>query len=267
MARLPTPGGDDGTWGDVLNDFLDQAHNSDGSLKSSAVSSAGAYTKPTSGIPSTDLDSTTQTTLSSVSTKATDSGVVHLTGTETITGAKTFSLAPTVPSSSFPESAVTNLTTDLAAKATDSTVVHLAGTETITGAKNFTTTPQINSSNVATQAQAQSALSMSAIIKSGTASVASNVMPPGIRVGYASTLNSIYVRCGTGPTTSNLTVRVNQTGSASTSWSVNVLAGNTTGSSLGLSAALAAGDIITFDITAIGSGTAGADIAVDLVGS
>jgi hypothetical protein len=37
MARLPTPGGDENTWGNVLNDFLSQAHNSDGSLKDSAV--------------------------------------------------------------------------------------------------------------------------------------------------------------------------------------------------------------------------------------
>lgn len=33
MARLPQPGGDQGVWGDILNDFLLQAHNSDGSLK------------------------------------------------------------------------------------------------------------------------------------------------------------------------------------------------------------------------------------------
>ena len=30
MARLPVPGGDDGTWGDVLNQFLLTQHNSDG---------------------------------------------------------------------------------------------------------------------------------------------------------------------------------------------------------------------------------------------
>lgn len=50
MARLPTPGGDDGAWGDVLNDFLNQAHNGDGSLRDkyrapirfgAAVASAG----------------------------------------------------------------------------------------------------------------------------------------------------------------------------------------------------------------------------------
>jgi hypothetical protein len=42
MARLPTPGGDDGAWGDILNDFLDVAHNPDGTLTSNAVDDAGA---------------------------------------------------------------------------------------------------------------------------------------------------------------------------------------------------------------------------------
>lgn len=38
MARLPQPGQDDGTWGDVLNDYLLQAHAADGALKPDAVS-------------------------------------------------------------------------------------------------------------------------------------------------------------------------------------------------------------------------------------
>lgn len=37
MARLPIPGSDQGTWGDVLNGFLNVAHNPDGTLKSTAV--------------------------------------------------------------------------------------------------------------------------------------------------------------------------------------------------------------------------------------
>jgi hypothetical protein len=32
-ARLPNPGGDDNTWGQILNDFLSQVHNPDGTLK------------------------------------------------------------------------------------------------------------------------------------------------------------------------------------------------------------------------------------------
>jgi hypothetical protein len=31
MSRLPIPGQDDGTWGGILNDFLTQEHNADGS--------------------------------------------------------------------------------------------------------------------------------------------------------------------------------------------------------------------------------------------
>jgi hypothetical protein len=33
MARLPTPGSDNGTWGTILNAFLQTEHNADGSLK------------------------------------------------------------------------------------------------------------------------------------------------------------------------------------------------------------------------------------------
>lgn len=33
MSRLPTPGGDNGNWGAILNDYLSQEHNADGSLK------------------------------------------------------------------------------------------------------------------------------------------------------------------------------------------------------------------------------------------
>lgn len=42
MARLPVPGQDSGTWGSLLNDFLNQSLNTDGSLKSGALTSAGA---------------------------------------------------------------------------------------------------------------------------------------------------------------------------------------------------------------------------------
>ncbi len=37
MARLPIPGGDQGNWGQILNDYLATVHNSDGTLKDAAV--------------------------------------------------------------------------------------------------------------------------------------------------------------------------------------------------------------------------------------
>lgn len=39
--RLPIPGQDSGTWGTILNDFLEVSHAGDGSLLSAAISSAG----------------------------------------------------------------------------------------------------------------------------------------------------------------------------------------------------------------------------------
>src|SRR5580765_6902526 len=57
MARLPTPGGDDGNWGDILNAFLNVGHNSDGTLKN----------------------------------------VVDKTSSQTIGGTKTFTTSPQVP--------------------------------------------------------------------------------------------------------------------------------------------------------------------------
>jgi hypothetical protein len=37
MSRLPTPGADKDTWGEILNDYLSQAHKADGTLKDNSV--------------------------------------------------------------------------------------------------------------------------------------------------------------------------------------------------------------------------------------
>lgn len=107
MARLPTIGGDNGTWGQILNDFLSVSHNSDGTLTSSAVTDAGA---------------------------ASDAAVVHNTGAETVAGTKTFSSSPVVPSPSLGSQAANKTYVDSVASsgapdATTSTkgILQLAG--------------------------------------------------------------------------------------------------------------------------------------------
>src|SRR5579884_4251649 len=97
MSRLPTPGSDDGTWGNILNDYLSQSLNTDGTLKDTAVTAAGAYSKPSGGIPSTDLDAASQANLTKASSAV--QSVNGKTGSSVTLG----------------ESDIANLTTDLAA--------------------------------------------------------------------------------------------------------------------------------------------------------
>ncbi len=40
MARLPIPGSDQGSWGQILNDYLSQSHNADGTVKAGVISEA-----------------------------------------------------------------------------------------------------------------------------------------------------------------------------------------------------------------------------------
>ena len=49
MARLPTPGSDDGTWGQVLNDFLAVAHDTTGNIKANAINSSALQDNSVSG--------------------------------------------------------------------------------------------------------------------------------------------------------------------------------------------------------------------------
>ncbi len=139
MSRLPIPGSDDGSWGGVLNDFLAQEHNSDGTLKirtdntlsaQQSVSEKGqpngyapldgsgkvpsVYLPVSGGVP--DADATTK-------------GVVQLAGDLGGTAA-----SPIVPG--------------LAVKADDVSVLHKSGSETVTGDKDFTGALTKSGSNV-----------------------------------------------------------------------------------------------------------------------
>jgi len=72
MSRLPIPGQDDDVWGDILNDFLGIAHNSDGTLKN----------------------------------------VVHASGDEAVGGVNTFVVSPKVPTPTASNDAATKAYVD-----------------------------------------------------------------------------------------------------------------------------------------------------------
>lgn len=81
MPRLPQPGSDQGTWGDVLNDFLLASHTADGSLKDNSVGSAqltsDAIAAAQDGLLSTSDAASTYLPLSQ---KGASSGVASLDG-------------------------------------------------------------------------------------------------------------------------------------------------------------------------------------------
>ena|GEM_PF-1019092 len=119
MSRLPTPGGDNDVWGDLLNDFLGVEHNADGSLKNVArpadlvpkLNKAGdTMTGPLNlaADPSTNLQAATKHYVDSISfagapdATTSSKGIIQLTGDLAGTAA-----APTVPGLAGKEAAVT----------------------------------------------------------------------------------------------------------------------------------------------------------------
>ncbi len=116
MARLPTPGSDDGTWGDILNTFLKTEHNPDGSQK------------PLSQSTIIDLEDDLAAKIADNDSRLSDQRVPL---DDSVTNAKVSATA------AIDQSKIADLTDDLGSKATDATVVHLAGAETILGAKTF----------------------------------------------------------------------------------------------------------------------------------
>ena len=168
MSRLPIPGQDDDVWGAILNDYLGvslapggtvnpgvigtaQLQNNcvtnaqlDSSTQSIIASVASKYVKPAGGIPSSDLSSAVQTSLSSANNALPASGGTmtgklivpsfQVTGgspssgeilTADSSGNATWAVPPSAPVSSVAgktgavtlvEGDVANLTTDLSAK-------------------------------------------------------------------------------------------------------------------------------------------------------
>lgn len=161
MARLPQPGGDSGSWGDILNDFLAQSHKQNGTFKDNSVTSnvlapnsvtntalasdsVNASIIVDGSITEALLDSAVQSKLNAT---APVTSVSSRTGDVTLTKSDVgLSNADNTSDEAKPIS--TAVQTALSQKAADSSVVHLTGNETVPGSKNFTGGITINGSDI-----------------------------------------------------------------------------------------------------------------------
>lgn len=135
-VRLPTPGADDGIWGDLLNDYLAVEHNKDGSLKRGKDIDDALALANDAKIKTTTAQQAAQTAQSTANAAAQNAS----------NALSTASTAYQKPGSGIPES---DLNSSVQAKlnaggVSDAVVVHKTGDESIAGSKTFTGRMVIN---------------------------------------------------------------------------------------------------------------------------
>lgn len=86
MARLPIPGQDKGTWGNMLNEYLEVSHATDGSLKDGVVqASTISGTIPQSKIANLTTDLAAKANTASLAAVATSGSYADLSNKPTLT--------------------------------------------------------------------------------------------------------------------------------------------------------------------------------------
>lgn len=143
-ARLPTPGGDEGSWGTLLNSYLLESHNADGTIKAGVVNDATL----TAGLRDKINNSVAASSLSAV---ATSGSYLDLSNRPTIPTIPT--LAPVATSGSYE---------DLIDKPTIPTIPTLAPVATSGSYADLTGKPAVVAAG-ATAADARSAIGAASI--------------------------------------------------------------------------------------------------------
>lgn len=133
MARLPQPGGDSGNWGNVLNEYLLQSHQTDGTIKANAVDSAAIQNNSISGAKL--QDNTVTDTKLYVSGGSNGEVLAKNSGQP---GGLQWIAAPGVPDADATTKGVVQLTGDLGGTASSPTVPGLTGKTNTSRAINTT---------------------------------------------------------------------------------------------------------------------------------
>lgn len=247
MTRLPTPGGDEGTWGDILNQFLLRSHNSEGGLKNNSVTTAVVLddniTEPKlSPDVRAKLNASSSGTVSDATT--TSKGIIQLGGDLSGTAA-----APTVPGLTT----LTNNKIDKSEKGQPGGVAQLdASGKVIPG--------QLQTANI-TKILPYSYLGDLAV-NVGTFRLYNDT-------NSSWTVTGVRASLGGSPAGSAVVIDVNKNGTTLFTNQANrptiAAAANTSGNITTMDiTTVAAGEYLTVDIDQIGSTTAGTDLTVQV---
>jgi len=235
MSRLPQPGSDNGTWGDILNDYLLQSHNADGTIKDGAISESA-------------LDLATQTKLNATTGTPDWSAITN---------------KPTV---------VTNLTSELAAKVATTVTVNghaLGSNVTVTGDDVLPTQTGNGGKYLTTNGSTASWASLTTTPIQFSAAVALTGVTPTDRAYVARTLTGARMRTASAPSGSALTVQVQHWDGSSwtTIGTLSIASGSTVEAVASFSQAQTVGNMVRLNVTSIGSTSAATGVAVDVLWS
>ena len=248
MARLPVPGSDNGTWGDILNDFLSVEHNSDGTQKTVPVTKGGTgATDATSARSNLGLSS------------------VASTGSASDVAVNSSGFSGNLSSAdSNVQAALTTIDSLLVTNG-----VNGASAYDVAVANGFVGNEAAWLASLVGAAGAAGATGISlgnctAFTVPGTLTVGSSLARFYFTGSY--TITNIHASVGTAPTGASVIVDVNKNGSTIFSTQGNrptiVASSNVDSSSTPDTTSVVSGDYLTIDIDQIGSTVAGTDLVV-----
>ena len=184
---------------------------------------------------------------------------VDLTTSQTIGGIKTFSSAPVVPSGAFPQSAVTNLVSDLAAKEATANK----------GVANGYASLDSGGKVPVSQLPATSVIRTYAFSNTGTLSATAGAHRLYNDTGVAWMIQSVRASVGTAPTGASILIDVNVNGTTIFTTQGNrpaiAASSNTSGKVTNMNVTTGAdGAYLTVDVDQTGSTIAGSDLSVQV---